>query len=64
MVDIIHRIGIKASPAEVYAALSTVDGIAGWWTKETTGESRSAESSRFGSSIAGRSRRRAGWTSR
>jgi uncharacterized protein YndB with AHSA1/START domain len=40
MVDIIHRIGIKASPAEVYAALSTVDGVAGWWTRETTGESR------------------------
>lgn len=40
MVDIIHRIGIKASPAEVYAALSTVDGVAGWWTRETTGDSR------------------------
>ena len=40
MVDIIHRIGIKASPDEVYSALSTVDGVAGWWTKETTGESR------------------------
>ena len=39
MVDIIHRIGIKASPTEVYAALSTVDGVAGWWTRETTGES-------------------------
>jgi uncharacterized protein YndB with AHSA1/START domain len=40
MVDIIHRIGIKASPTKVYAALSTVDGVAGWWTKETTGESK------------------------
>ena len=40
MVDIIHRVGIKASPADVYAALSTVDGVAGWWTRETTGESR------------------------
>ena len=39
MVDIIHRIGIKASPTEVYAALSTVDGVAGWWTRDTTGES-------------------------
>jgi uncharacterized protein YndB with AHSA1/START domain len=38
-VDIIHRVGIKASPAEVYGALSTVDGVAGWWTNETTGES-------------------------
>jgi uncharacterized protein YndB with AHSA1/START domain len=39
MVDIMHRIGIKASPAKVYSALSTVDGVAGWWTRETTGES-------------------------
>ncbi|HEU5250389.1 MAG TPA: SRPBCC domain-containing protein [Thermoanaerobaculia bacterium] len=40
MVDIIHRIGIKASPRKVYSALSTVDGVAGWWTQETTGESK------------------------
>lgn len=40
MADIIHRVGIKASPAEVYAALATVDGVAGWWTKETTGTSK------------------------
>ncbi len=40
MVDIIHRIGIKATSAKVYAALSTVDGVAGWWTNETTGESK------------------------
>jgi len=41
MVDIIHRIGIRAPVSKVYAALSTVQGVAGWWTKETTGESRS-----------------------
>ena len=40
MVDIIHRIGIKAPANEVYKALSTVEGVAGWWTSETTGESR------------------------
>ena len=40
MVDIIHRIAIKAPPAEVYAALSTVEGVRGWWTRETSGESR------------------------
>ena len=40
MTDIIHRIGIKASLAAVYRALGTVNGVAGWWTKETTGESR------------------------
>lgn len=40
MVDIIHRITIKAPLAKVYAAVSTVEGVAGWWTKETTGESK------------------------
>ena len=40
MADIIHRVGIKASPADVYAALATVEGVAGWWTKETTGTSK------------------------
>jgi uncharacterized protein YndB with AHSA1/START domain len=40
MVDIIHRIGIKAPLSEVYAAVSTVEGVAGWWTQDTSGESR------------------------
>jgi uncharacterized protein YndB with AHSA1/START domain len=40
MVDIIHRIGIKAPLSQVYAAVSTVEGIAGWWTNETRGESK------------------------
>jgi len=37
--DIIHRVGIKAPVAQVYAALATIEGVAGWWTKETTGVS-------------------------
>ena len=40
MPDIIHRIGIKAAPAQVYAALATVEGVAGWWTKDTRGMSK------------------------
>jgi uncharacterized protein YndB with AHSA1/START domain len=40
MADIIHRVGIKAPISKVYAALSTVEGVAGWWTKETTGVSK------------------------
>ena len=49
MVDIIHRIGIKAPVSKVYDALATVEGVAGWWTKETTGSSRvgGAISTRF-----------------
>jgi uncharacterized protein YndB with AHSA1/START domain len=38
MVDILHRVGIKSSVAEVYAALTTAEGLAGWWTTNTQGE--------------------------
>ena len=38
--DIIHRIGIQAPVAKVYEALATTEGIAGWWTKDTTGVSK------------------------
>ncbi|MFF0341153.1 SRPBCC domain-containing protein [Kribbella sp. NPDC004875] len=38
MYDILHRVGVIASPADVYAALTTIDGLAGWWTENTTGD--------------------------
>ncbi len=44
MVDIIHRIGIKAPVASVVEAVSTVAGVAGWWTRDTTGTSGPAGS--------------------
>ena len=38
MVDILHRIGVhEASPHEVYGALTTLEGLSGWWTEDTTG---------------------------
>ena len=40
MTDIVHRIAIKAPAAQVYAALATVPGLAGWWTEQTTGSSK------------------------
>ena len=40
MPDIIHRVGIKAPISKVYAAVSTVEGVAGWWTQETSGSSK------------------------
>ena len=36
MVDITHRIGIRAPAAEVYRALATIDGVAGWWSEDTS----------------------------
>jgi uncharacterized protein YndB with AHSA1/START domain len=43
MVDIVHRVGIKAPVSQVYDALSTIDGLAGWWTRSTTGRSQVGE---------------------
>jgi len=40
MADIIHRVGIKAPISKVYAALPTVEGVAGWWTQQTSGSSK------------------------
>jgi len=37
MVDIVHRVGIKAPASKVYEALATIDGLAGWWTERTSG---------------------------
>ena len=39
MIDIAHRIGIRAPIAKVYSALATIEGLAGWWTRDTTGHS-------------------------
>ncbi|MFE5293998.1 SRPBCC domain-containing protein [Isoptericola sp. NPDC056618] len=39
MVDILHRIATTtATPQAMYDALTTVDGLAGWWTQDTTGD--------------------------
>jgi uncharacterized protein YndB with AHSA1/START domain len=39
MPDIIHKIGVNARKEEVFKALSTIEGLAGWWTTATSGES-------------------------
>ena len=39
MMDIVHRVGIKAPAAQVFDALATIDGLAGWWTRHTSGSS-------------------------
>lgn len=40
MVDIVHRVAAKAPISKAYNALATVEGVAAWWTRETTGASR------------------------
>jgi uncharacterized protein YndB with AHSA1/START domain len=39
-VDILHRVGIKASLTDVYTALTTREGLAAWWTNDTKGDSK------------------------
>jgi len=39
MVSIIHRIGIKASPAQIHTAVASINGLASWWTEEVSGNS-------------------------
>jgi uncharacterized protein YndB with AHSA1/START domain len=37
MFSILHRVGIKASTSDVYRALTTLKGLASWWTTDTRG---------------------------
>lgn len=37
MVDILHQVGVHATPEAVYDAIATIEGLRGWWTEETTG---------------------------
>jgi uncharacterized protein YndB with AHSA1/START domain len=38
MPDILHKVAVKSSPDETYRALSTRDGLAGWWTTDVQGD--------------------------
>jgi len=38
MADILHRIGIKSPIAQVYSALTTLDGLGHWWTEDVSGD--------------------------
>ncbi len=40
MPDIVHRITSSADPSTVYAALTTQEGLAGWWTIHAHAEPR------------------------
>ena len=53
MADILHRVGIKSSPDEVYKALATREGVAAWWTNNTRGESKVGGALQFSFSAGG-----------
>jgi Activator of Hsp90 ATPase homolog 1-like protein len=39
MPDILHKVAVKASPNDTAKALTTLPGLAGWWTTDTQGNS-------------------------
>lgn len=47
MFDILHRVGVKASLDHVYKALATPEGVAGWWTTESTGDNQTGGMLKF-----------------
>jgi uncharacterized protein YndB with AHSA1/START domain len=48
MPDILHRIGIKSSsPNDAYKALTAIEGLSGWWTIDTQGQSKVGEVVKF-----------------
>jgi uncharacterized protein YndB with AHSA1/START domain len=53
MVNILHKVGIKAPLGEVYKALATRDGLAAWWTNHTRGESKVGGTLQFSFSAGG-----------
>lgn len=53
MVDILHRVGIKAPQGKVYDALTRLDGLAGWWTRDTQGDPRAGGTLHFRFSAGG-----------
>ena len=47
MPDILHRVGIKSSLNDTYKALTTIEGLSGWWTNDTQGKSKVGEVVQF-----------------
>lgn len=47
MPDILHRIQINAPAERVYEALTTEEGLSGWWTRRATAADKIGEVSHF-----------------
>ncbi len=48
MPDILHRVGIKVEPKEVFEALTTIDGLSHWWIAATKGNAKQGGTILFG----------------
>jgi uncharacterized protein YndB with AHSA1/START domain len=47
VVDILHRVGATTTPDKAYDALTTLDGLAAWWTTDTQGDTTPGATIRF-----------------
>jgi uncharacterized protein YndB with AHSA1/START domain len=48
MASILHEINVSTSPEDVFQALSTSEGLGGWWTADSEAEPCEGGSARFG----------------
>ena len=48
MAELRHQISINAAPTPVFAALTTSDGLSGWWTADSTTETMVVGKAEFG----------------
>jgi uncharacterized protein YndB with AHSA1/START domain len=48
MPDILHRVGANARPDSVFKALTSIDGLRGWWVSEATGNPSAGGTIDFG----------------
>jgi uncharacterized protein YndB with AHSA1/START domain len=46
--DLLHRIGIEASPERIYRAITTEEGIRAWWTMDVMMDSFVGGKAKFG----------------
>jgi uncharacterized protein YndB with AHSA1/START domain len=54
MPDIVHRFEAKASAKDTYNALSSLEGLSGWWTTDTQGNTKTAGTIEFRFGTRGR----------
>ncbi len=48
MADLHHQINIDTKPEKVYAALTTQEGLRGWWTADTKADEKVGGKAEFG----------------
>jgi uncharacterized protein YndB with AHSA1/START domain len=48
MSDILHRVGIDAKPDKVFDALTTIEGLRGWWSSTASGSAAKGDIIKYG----------------